>query len=117
MTGFELVLTGLCAVAAVWVLVLLAGNWLANDLLFGLLALIEVGLIVDLVLGIIRFSSEATETNGIEYIGYLVATMLLLPAAVLWSLSERNRGGTAVLFFGVALVPFMFFRLGEIWVG
>lgn len=117
MTTLEWILTGLCAVAALWVIGLLLFNKLANDLLFGLLALIEVGLIVNLVLGIVRFSNEATDTSGVEYIGYLIGALLILPAAVLWSLAERNRGGTAVLLAGVLLVPFMFFRLAEIWVG
>ena len=117
MTTFEWVLTGLCLVAALWVIGLLVFNRLANDLLFGLLGLIEVGLIVNLVLGIVRFSSEPTDTSGVEYIGYLIGALLILPAAVLWSLAERNRGGTGVLLIGILLVPFMFFRLSEIWVG
>lgn len=117
MTTFELVLSGLCAVAALWVIGLLVLDKLANDLLFGLLGLIEVGLVANLVYGIVRFSSDGTDTSGVEYIGYLVGTLLILPAAVLWSLAERNRGGTGVLLIGILLVPFMFFRLSEIWVG
>lgn len=117
MTTFEWALTGLCLLAAIWVVGLLVFNKLANDLLFGLLGLIEVGLVVNLVLGIVRFANDADRTSGVEYIGYLVGVLLILPAAVLWSLAERNRGGTGVLLIGVLLVPFMFYRLAEIWVG
>ena len=117
MTNFEIVLSGLCAVAALWIVGLLILDKLANDLLFGLLGLIEVGLIANLIIGIVRTTNSNGSTSAVEYIGYLVGALLLIPAAVLWSLAERNRGGTAVLLAGVLLVPFMFFRLAEIWVG
>lgn len=117
MTTLEWVLTGVCVVAALWIVGLLVLDKLANDLLFGLLGLIEIGLVANLVWGIVRFVREAEQTSAVEYIGYLIGALLILPAAVLWSLAERNRGGTGVLLIGVALVPFMFFRLSEIWVG
>lgn len=117
MTTFELVLTGLCGVAAVWVIALLILDRLANDLLFGLLGLIELGLVADLVIGIVRLAGGSGATSVAQFVGYLIGALLLLPAAVLWSLAERNRGGTAVLLVGILLVPFMFYRLSEIWVG
>ncbi|RYE76326.1 MAG: hypothetical protein EOO74_08605, partial [Myxococcales bacterium] len=110
MTTLEWILTALCVVAALWTVGLLVLDKLANDLLFGLLALIEVGLIVNLVLGIVRFANDADSTSGVNYIGYLIGVLLILPAAVLWSLAERNRGGTGVLLIGVLLVPFLFYR-------
>jgi hypothetical protein len=117
MTTLMWVLTGLCVVAALWVIGLLVLDKLANDLLFGLLGLIEVGLVVGLVMGIVRITGSSGETSAVDYVGYLIGALFLLPAAVLWSLAERNRGGTAVLLVGVLLVPFMFLRMSEIWVG
>lgn len=117
MTTFQIVLSAVCGVAAIWVIVLLIGNWLANDLLFGLIGLITLGLVVNLVLSIIRVVQGDGTTSAVEYIGYAAAAVLLPVGATLWSLAERNRGGTAVLLVGVLLVPFMLLRMSEIWVG
>lgn len=117
MTAFGLVLIALCGIAALWVIGLLILDRLANDLLFGLLGLIELGLVVNLVLGIVRVTGSSGDTSAVQYVGYLIGALFLLPAAVFWSLAERTRAGTAVLLVGILLVPFIFYRLSEIWVG
>jgi hypothetical protein len=72
---------------------------------------------VNLVLGIIRVTDAPARVSGSIYIGYLVGSLLLVPAGVIWSSGERSRGGTGVLLLAVLLVPFMFARLAEIWAG
>jgi hypothetical protein len=41
--------------------------------------------------------------------------VLILPAAFLWSMGERNRGGTGVLLVAVVVVPVLFLRLHQLW--
>ena len=72
---------------------------------------------LNLVLGIIRVTGSSGETSAVQYVGYLIGALFLLPAAVVWSLAERTRAGTSVLLVGILLVPFIFYRLAEIWVG
>ena len=108
---------GLAVLAGLWVVVLLVRDRLPGDPLFALLAVIELGLLVELGLGIARVAGGAGATSVVTYLGYLVASLVILPAAVFWSLAERSRGGTAVLLVGALLVPFLLYRVSEIWVG
>jgi hypothetical protein len=111
------VLTGICLLTALVVVVLIVRNRAPGDLVVGLLALVELGLVVQLVLGIIRVAGPHDGVSVATYVGYLVGSLVILPVAVIWSLSERSRGGTAVLLVGVLLVPFLFLRLAEVWGG
>ncbi len=115
MIGLQLALTGLCLLAAVWLVVLIVRDRTFDNLLLNGLVVIEVGLIVNLVLGIVRVAGDSQGVPVAEYVGYLVGTLLLLPVGVVWSAGERTRGGTAVLLVAVLLVPFMFVRLADIW--
>lgn len=112
----EPVIAVLCLVAAVWLVVLLVADRLPNDALFALLGLVELGLLVDLVLGVVRVLSQPHAGVSVAtYVGYLIAAVVLPPAAVLWSLADRSRGGTGVLLVAVLVVPFLFLRLGQVW--
>ena len=106
-----------CAVAAVWIVVLLVRDRTPARWLLNLLAALEVLLVVHLVIGVVRaLGPGAPDALPVwEYVGYLVGAVLLLPAGVIWSSGERTRGGTAVLLVAVLVVPFMFVRLSDIW--
>lgn len=115
------VLTYLALAAAVWSAVLVVvgkpvqlrewhGLWL-----YGLVALIEVGLIVQLVGGIIRLATDDRQVAGFEFVGYLLTTALILPAAAFWALLERTRWGPAVLIVGCLTIPVLIIRLRQVW--
>jgi len=109
------VLTAICLLTAVVVVVQIVRDQAPGDAVVGLLALVELGLVAQLVLGIIRVTGPHHGVSVPTYVGYLIGSLLILPVATLWSLSERSRGGTAVLLVGVLLVPFLFLRLAEVW--
>ncbi len=109
------VLTALCLVTVLVVVVLIIRDRAPGDAVLGLLVVIELGLVAQLVLGIVRVAGPHDGVSVATYVGYLVGSLLILPAAAFWSLSERSRGGTAVLLVGVILVPFLFLRLAEVW--
>jgi hypothetical protein len=115
MTALQLVLAGLCLLAALWLVVLIIRDRTPDHVLLAGLAVIEVGLVAHLVVGVVRVVGDHQGVSVAEYVGYLVGTLLLLPAGVIWSAGERTRGGTAVLLVAVLLVPFMFLRLADIW--
>jgi len=53
--------------------------------------------------------------NVAAYVGYLVGSLLVLPAAFVWSVGERSRSGTGVLLVAVVVVPVLFLRLHQLW--
>lgn len=108
-------------IIAALVLALVVGVYIALDrppdwLLAGLCALLEVALVVQLVVGIVRLSGTERDVDGVVFVGYLIGVLLVLPAGLLWSLAERGRGATAVLLVAALTVAFLVLRLGQIWV-
>ena len=83
--------------------------------LLGGLALLEVGLFVQLVLGIVLVVAADQEVSAFTFIGYLVATVVILPLGTLWALAEPTRSGTAVLVLTTLVIPFLVLRLDQIW--
>ena len=116
MTSLQIALSVLCLLIAVWLVVLIIRNRTPDNLTLNALGVVEVGLIANLALGIVRVTGDRGGTSVAEYVGYLIGATLFIPAGVVWSSGEKSRGGTAVLLVAVLLVPFMFVRLADIWV-
>ena len=116
MVPLQIALSVLCLLIALWLVVLIVRDRTPDNLTLNALGVVEVGLIANLVLGIVRVTGETGGTSVAEYVGYLFGALLLIPAGLIWSAGERSRGGTAVLLVAVLLVPFMFVRLADIWV-
>jgi hypothetical protein len=115
MTTFQIVLSVLCALVALVLLVhLVRDEPTGNVGFFGLVA-IEAGLLVQLVWGIVRLAGDHEGVSVGAYLGYLVGALFILPAAFLWSASEKSRSGTAVLVIAVLVVPVLLLRLHDLW--
>ena len=105
-------------IVAALVLALVTGVYVAHDrsphrVLVALLALLEVGLVVQAVIGIAQLIGGSGDP-GITFVGYLLAVLVILPLGVLWSLGERSRGSTAVLIVALLTVAFLVLRLVQI---
>jgi len=114
-TGLQIVLTALATGIAIWLVVLIALGRQPGDWLYGALGVLEVGLLVQLVIGLVRLGSDHAGVNAPAYVGYLVGSLLILPAAFAWSIGERSRAGTGVLLVAVVVVPVLFLRLHQLW--
>lgn len=106
-----------CAVTLVVVLVQLVRDVPASNLVDALLALVELGLVAQLVVGLVKLGSAPHAMSKPTWIGYLVGSLLILPAAWIWSQAERSRAGLGVLIVGLLVVPFLFLRLHQVWSG
>lgn len=103
-------------VAASWSLVLLLlSRPVGKRYLLGALGLIELALLVQAVLGIVRLRGHHVE--AVTFAGYLVGSLLLLPLAGWWSLQERTRWGVGVLLIGSLAVTVMIVRMNQLWSG
>jgi hypothetical protein len=114
-TGLQIVLGAVCVVVALWLVVLVVLDRLPDDYVYGSLAVIEVGLVVQLVIGLVMISGDHGGVNVPAYVGYLVGSLVILPAGFLWSLGERTRAGTGVVLVAVLVVPVLFLRLHQLW--
>ena|SRR5215212_5381237 len=115
MAGLQIVLTAVVMVVAVCLVVLIARDRRPGDRVYAALALLEVGLVAQLVVGLVHLGGEHGDVNVPAYLGYLVGSLVVLPAAFLWSVGERTRAGTGVLLVAVVVVPVLFLRLHELW--
>jgi hypothetical protein len=112
----QIVLGVVAAVIALWLVILIVRGVQPNDWLYGALALLEVGLVAQLVVGLVRLSGDHAGVNVAAYVGYLIGSLVLLPVAFLWSVGERTRAGTGVLLVAVVVIPVLFLRLNDLWV-
>lgn len=117
MTGLQIALTALAVVIAIWLAVLIALGRQPNDWLYGALAVLEVGLVGQLVIGLVRLGGEHHGVNVPAYLGYLVGSLVILPVGFVWSVGERSRAGTGVLLVAVVVIPVLFLRLHQLWSG
>ena len=115
MTVLQIVLAAIAAVVAVWLVVLIVRDVEPNDYLYAALGLLEVGMIAQLVVGLVQVAGDHGDVNVAAYVGYLVGSVLLLPVAFVWSVGERTRSGTGVLLVAVLVVPVLFVRLHQLW--
>jgi hypothetical protein len=117
------VLTYVALAAAVWAAVLVVANkpiqlreW-HGLWLYGLVALLEVGVFAQLVAGIVKMATDDRQVDGLAFVGYLLTPVLILPLAGFWALAERTRWGPAVMVIGCLTVPVLIIRLGQVWNG
>jgi hypothetical protein len=115
------VLTYAALAAAVWSAVLVVVNkpvelreW-HGLWLYGLVALLEVGLLVQLVVGIVRLATDDRQVETATFVGYLLTLVLIPPVAAFWALLERTRWGPVVMVVGCLTVPVLIIRLRQVW--
>jgi hypothetical protein len=117
------VLTVLALAAAAWSLLLIALNKpllpltkLSWTLVAGL-AVLEVGLLVQAVIGVVALLGADRDIERWSFVGYLLGPVVILPVAVVWSAAERTRWSAGVLVVACLSAPVMIVRLGQIWAG
>jgi hypothetical protein len=105
-------------VGAVWSLVLmLLSRPVGKIYLLGGLALIEIGLLVLAVAAVIALTEPHGPVRAPVFVGYLVGSLIVLPAAGWWSVAERSRWGMGVLLVACLVIPVLIVRMNQIWSG
>ena len=88
MASLQIALSVLCLLIAIWLVVLMVRDRTPDNLALNALGVVEVGLIANLVLGIVRVVGDTGDTSVAEYVGYLIGALLLIPAGLIWSAGE-----------------------------
>ena len=115
MTTLQIALSVLCALLGALLVVLMVRDLRPGRLTYAALVLVELGLVVQLVLGLARVFDDHEGVSVATYVGYLVGALVILPLAAGWAWAERTRNGTGVLLVGVLVLPVLFLRLHDIW--
>ena len=108
-------LVALSLAAMVFAIVLAARDKRINWTLLGVLGVIEVGLLAQLVIGIVQLAGTSRDVSGPFFVGYLIGSLLLLPVGALWALAESSKWGAGALAVACVVVPVVELRLYEIW--
>lgn len=116
MSVLHLVISALCGVVVLWLLLRIVLDRPVHDPLLYALGLLEAGLFVQLVWGVVQVFGAHGDLNVAAYLGYLLGALVILPIGFLWAASEQNRSGTAVLMVAVITVPVLELRLHDLWV-
>ncbi|GAA1686017.1 hypothetical protein [Fodinicola feengrottensis] len=102
---------------AAWSLVLAARNKLPGRLTLGGLAVVELALLVQLAVAIVLLAQGHQVPQFWTFLGYLVASLIVVPVGAVWALSERTRWSSVVLAVACVVVPILVLRLNQIWGG
>lgn len=82
----------------------------------GVVAIVlEIGLLVQAIIGVVELNSTTRTIDGLTFVGYLWAPVVVLPVAAVWGLTERTRFGPAVLLVGAVSIPVTILRMTQIW--
>lgn len=115
MTTLQIALSVACGLIGVLLVVLIVRDRRPGPVTYALLALVELGLVAQLVLGVVRVLDDHEGVSVGTYVGYLVGALVILPLAAGWAWAERTRAGTGVLLVAVVVLPVLFVRLHDIW--
>ncbi len=105
------------AAGALWSAVLFARDKRVHDPLVWLLAVLELGLLAQLVGGTIALVVTDRDVDAALFVGYLLTAVLVLPLGVAWAASEKTRWGIGVLFIACVTVAALAERLLQVWQG
>jgi len=108
-------LVALSLAAMVFAIVLAARDKRINWTVLGVLGVVEVGLLAQLVIGIVQLVQTSRDVSGPFFVGYLVGSLIVLPLGALWALAEGSRWGAGALAVACLVIPVLELRLHEIW--
>jgi len=94
-----------------------AKSYRFSNPLFYAIAVVEVLLVVVLVWGIVAVAGTDRDLEKGLYLSYLVTTVLIPPASVLWGIGDKTRWGTGVVAVALFTVSVMLIRTHQIWQG
>ena len=90
----------------------------AGRAVLGVLAAVELLVLAQTVVAVVLLlSGDRPASSVVEFLGYHLATVLVLPAGVAWSLADRSRWGAGVLTVACLSVAVMTVRMNQLWAG
>jgi hypothetical protein len=80
-------------------------------------AALEVGFVVQAVLGVVLLATTDQDVQGLVFVAYLIGSLLVLPGAIWWARAEKSAWGSGVLVVAALVDAVLLARLTDIWQG
>lgn len=81
------------------------------------LGLLEVALLVQAVIAIVKLIGGAQIGNTVVFLGYLITTAVIPVFGAYWGMAERTKWGTGVVAVACLAIPALVGRLLQLWSG
>jgi len=88
---------------------------LIDDKLLGLAALVELGLLVMLVIGLVGIGNITDTTEKATFVAYLISLPVIPIGTSLLTIKEKSRWAMGSMAIGAFAVAVMVLRLQQIW--
>lgn len=109
------IVTVVALAVAGWSLVTAALNRTVGVSHLAGLGVLEIALLVQAVVAVVKLAGGERPGEMIVFIGYLVACLLIPPAGAYCGLAERSRWGGVAVAVACLVVPVMIMRLQQLW--
>lgn len=73
--------------------------------------------LIFLIGGISQMSNTTQEFSRPEFVGYLVGSLAIPPAALWWTRNDTQRTGAGVLCLVFLIMPILIIRIQQVWAG
>ena len=73
--------------------------------------------LIFLIGGITQMSQTAQEFSRPEFVGYLIGSLAIPPAAMWWTRNDTQRTGAGVLCVVFLVMPVLIIRIQQVWAG
>lgn len=104
-------------VVALFALVMAAANKPMGRIHLGALAVLELGLLAQLVVAVVLLVQGGRPTSMVTFILYLLGSLVVLPIGAVWGLMDRSRWSSAVVGVACLVVPVLIVRMNQVWHG
>ena len=102
---------------ALWSVILVIANKSPNAALIGAGLVLELMLVGFAVGGIIQMVGSDRDFARAEFVGYLLACVAIVPAAVWWMKDEKSRAASGVMAVVFLVMPILVVRVQQVWAG
>ena len=79
------------------------------------LAVAEAVLLVQAVGGVVALARTDHEVSTPTFVGYLLASVVVLPLGTLWGIADHSRWGNGVIAIACVVVAVVMLRLLQVW--
>jgi hypothetical protein len=87
------------------------------------LAILVAGAVLEVMLlglamgGVVQMAGTDRDLARVEFVGYLLGALAILPLAFYWAWAEKTRSGTLVIALAFLITPVMVLRIQQVWAG